>query len=491
MIAPNARAMRGVNMSPYRLFKYALLASAAAIVMEPGPVFAQGRAKAASNAELQARLQALEAQMQTLQSELSAAKAQAASAQASAQATAAAAEPKLIELQKKDEALGAQVAAVEKKLPGDGFKVGDTTVKISGFVKAEALASDFKDGVVARDAFLRDFYVPGQIPVGPGANAGQAFDAHAKQTRLAITVNRAVDKHKLSASVEGDFQSAPGTQFSERTTNATDFALRRAYVTFDNWLFGQDWSTFQNVAVLPETTDFIGPTEGTVFVRQAQARYTRKLNDKVSLQFAAENAETSSITPTSAALVENDSDRIPDFVGRLNFKGKAAEFSLAAIGRELVVDTGAFSDEQFGWGVSAGGKVMLGKKNDVRFMLSGGEGIGRYLGLNFAPDVVAISTGANRRIEKVPVLSGFVAGRFYLSEKVRTTLSFSLQQVDNDRAISPLTANKQVWSAFGNIFYSPVKGFDLGIEYRHAERELENGQKGELNRLHVVAKQSF
>jgi hypothetical protein len=73
-IAPNARAKRGVTMSPYRLFKYALLASAAAIVMEPGPVFAQGRAKAPSNAELQARLQALEAQMQTLQSELSAAK---------------------------------------------------------------------------------------------------------------------------------------------------------------------------------------------------------------------------------------------------------------------------------------------------------------------------------------------------------------------------------------------------------------------------------
>lgn len=89
------------------------------------------------------------------------------------------------------------------------------------------------------------------------------------------------------------------------------------------------------------------------------------------------------------------------------------------------------------------------------------------------------------------MLAGFVAGRFYVSEKVRTTLAYSMQQVDNDRAISPLCANKQVWSAFGNTFYSPVKGFDLGIEYRHAERELENGQKGELDRLHLVAKQGF
>jgi hypothetical protein len=478
-------------MTPLKAFEYALLASAAAIVLDPGPVWAQGRAKLPTNAELQARLQALEAQMQTLQSELASAKQQAASAQASAQATAAANEPKLIELQKKDEALGAQVAAVEKKLPGDGFKVGDATVKITGFVKAEALASDFKNGVVARDALLRDFYVPGQIPVGTGANAGQEFDAHAKQTRIAITVNRAVDKHKLSAYVEGDFQSAPGTQFSERTTNATNFALRRAYVTYDNWLFGQDWSTFQNVGVLPETTDFIGPTEGTVFVRQAQARYTRKLSDTLSLQLAAENAETSSITPLASALIENDSDRIPDFVGRLNFKGKTTEFSLAAIGRELVVDTGAFSDEKFGWGVSAGGKIMLGKKNDIRFMLSGGEGIGRYLGLNFAPDVVTIATGPNRRIESVPVVAGFVAGKFYWTDKVRSTLAYSAQRVDNDRAFTPLTANKEVWSAFGNVFWSPVKGFDLGVEYRHAERELENGQKGELDRLHVVAKQSF
>ena len=43
----------------------------------------------------------------------------------------------------------------------------------------------------------------------------------------------------------------------------------------------------------------------------------------------------------------------------------------------------------------------------------------------------------------------------------------------------------------GNLFWSPTKGFDLGIEYRHGERELVSGAAGQLDRMEFVAKYSF
>ncbi len=43
----------------------------------------------------------------------------------------------------------------------------------------------------------------------------------------------------------------------------------KAYVSWNNWLAGQTWSNFQDVAALPDAVDFVGVTDGTVFVRQA------------------------------------------------------------------------------------------------------------------------------------------------------------------------------------------------------------------------------
>lgn len=478
--------------------KVALLAGAAAIVCAPGPAWAAP--KTASTAELAARVKSLEDALAAVQAELAASRAQAAQAAATAAPKQAATEAKLIELEKKTDAVVAQAAATEKKLPGDGFKVGDATIKITGFVKAEGLYSDFGDGVVAAGALVRDFYLPSQIPVSAGgaAKADPQFDAHAKQTRLALTVTRALDGHKAGAYVEGDFQTTQSAATvvagggSQRTTNGYTFALRRAYLTFDDFLFGQDWTTFQNVGVLPETTDFIGPTEGSVFVRQDQARWTHPLSKAVTLQLSVENPETATATPSSATLTENDQDSAPDVVARLNAKTSLGEFSLAALARELSIDNGVASDSATGWGVSAAGKVPFGakKRNDLRFMVTTGEGVGRYVGLNLAPDALVIGSGAASRLDPVGLTAGFAAVRWYWTDKTRSTVMYAMQSIDNP-ATAAGASTDQVWSAAANLFYSPVKNFDLGIEYRHAERETKNGQSGALDRIHVVAKQAF
>ena len=175
---------------------------------------------------------------------------------------------------------------------------------------------------------------------------------------------------------------------AQRATNPYTPTFRRGFIEYGNLLVGQEWSTFQNIAVLPETTDFVGPLDGTVFNRQALIRYSIPLRTGLTLQVAVENPETETALPANAALVDTDDDRLPDVVARLNWKSTLGDFALAGIARELRTDTLGSGDTALGWGVSGSGKIPIGKRHDLRFMATYGQGIGRYLGLGYVPDAI-------------------------------------------------------------------------------------------------------
>jgi Porin subfamily len=378
--------------------------------------------------------------------------------------------------------------------PTDGFTAtgGTTRVKVGGFVKTVASVSSFSKGDVAGNALGRDFYLPQQIPVS-GTGKYTVNDFSAKQSRFWVNLDTTVAGHSLKAYVETDFQTATGTQGSERTTNGYNLALRRAYVQFDGLTIGQDWSTFQNTAVLPESTDFVGVTEGTTFVRQPLIRYSTPLGKGVTLHISAENPETASALATGPALTENDDDSIPDVAARVNISGGLGDFAIAGLFRQLKVDNGILDDTATGYGVSASGKIFLTKDKayNVSFMATYGSGIGRYVGLNFAPDAIFDATGKLRTVDN---FAAFGAVRLGWTPTVRSNIMVSYQKADYPGGFAAGTFNaynESAWSVAGNVFYTPVKGLDLGIEYRHGERKLVSGVSGSLNRIELAAKFSF
>jgi hypothetical protein len=120
-------------------------------------------------------------------------------------------------------------------------------------------------------------------------------------------------------------------------------------------------------------------------------------------------------------------------------------------------------------------------------MLNYGQGAGRYLGINFAPDAVI----AGNRLHSVDVLSGFAAVKLGWTPKLRSTFTASFQDVNYPDVAIPAAANAGAWSVAGNLFVTPLKGFDVGLEYRHGERELVSGATGDLDRFELAAKYSF
>lgn len=441
--------------------------------------------------ELEARIARLEAAFGAMQGELTATRAE----NAELREAASRAEAKAVQVAT---AVEAAKAAPPPAQP-EGFRSGNTTIKIGGFLKTVATFSRWDDGDVAANALGRDFYLPHQIPIG-GTRESTDSDVNAKHTRLWLNLQSDVAGHTLKGYVETDFQTTASTAISvagggsERTTNGYTLALRRAFVQLDKFTIGQDWSTFQYVAALPESTDFVGTTEGTVFVRQPLVRYSTPLSKETTLHLAVENGETASAGAAGPALTENDDERMPDFVVRLNHAAKFGELSLAGLVRQLSVDNGVVGDRAMAWGASAAGKIWLNgdKTADLRLMATYGQGIGRYVGLNFVPDaIVTPGTGELRRVENFAAMAAL---RLPLAKNVRTNLMGSWQHASypGGFAAGQFNAyNDTAWSVAGNIFWSPVKNVDVGVEYRHGMRELVSGASGQLDRIEFAAKYGF
>lgn len=354
-----------------------------------------------------------------------------------------------------------------------------TTVKIGGYVKLDAMFSDFSDGPVATGA-ARDFYIPSATPVAATTtNSNTYFDMNARQTRVHLATDSKVDGKSLKSYIEIDFMLNP--LGDERISNSYAPRLRHAYIEYDKWLFGQTWSTFQNTASLPESVDFIGNTDAGIFVRQAQVRYTRG-----PWQFSFENPET-----TVAGVGATDDNELPDFVGRYNLKHKNLSMAFAGLLRQLTVnDGGNINDSATGWGISVTGKYVFGNKDDIRFGLNTGGGLGRYIGLNVSSGAAVDS---NNNLEAIDSLGLFGSWRHLWNAKWRSNFMFSTIDIDNNTNLSGIGngTTKGTSSGRANLLYDWAKNLTIGAELALANREVESGTDGDLTRLQFMAMYKF
>lgn len=371
--------------------------------------------------------------------------------------------------------------AIEKG-QGLGFRVGASTIKIGGYFKFDANASKYSGGdPTPTNSAIRYYNSPAGIPVG-GRSEGAQLVYNARETRFSINTETPVGDQKLIGVLELDFLDTP-LLGNERVTSSYVPRIRQGYITYGKFTFGQTWSTFQNVAVLPERTDFIGPTEGVVFVRQPVIRYTDG-----NFQIALEQPETTVQTATGS--IEADDDKAPDLILRYNFKGDWGSAAIAGIGRYLRYDAsvaGGVDDEAIGYGASVSGVIKVGKRDNFNFMVTAGEGIGRYVALNLRDDAVV---DLRNKLDTVGVISGFASFRHFWTEKWRSVLTGGYYKAYNPSAAGVLVTDN-VGSASFETFYSPAKPLTFGLGYRYARRELENGLSGDLNRVQFSAQYNF
>ena len=279
--------------------------------------------------------------------------------------------------------------------------------------------TDTSDGQIATGVG-RDFYVPGVIPVG-GEGESATFDAHARQSRFFLKTATTLDNgKKINGTLEFDMMSTYPIG-DERISNGYAPELRHAFLTYDNWLMGQTWSTFMDLASLPDSLDFIGNTDGAIFDRQAQVRYTSG-----GWQVALENPETTVTPNTGGARIVTDDNSVPDVIVKYHHADSWGSVAVAVMARQLAIESAGIDDTTNGYAVSVSGKYNLSATDDIRFTINSGEGLGRYIGLNTSNDAVLDAAG---KLDAIKVTGYALAYKHAWADKWRSSLIYSAQHL--------------------------------------------------------------
>ena len=374
--------------------------------------------------------------------------------------------------------------------PGS-FRLPDssTSIKLSGYVKFDAVYSDITQGV---DAVANQQTVDTAIPVGPSgtpaSNKTGELSLHARQTRLNLTTSTPTSNGNLTTFIEGDFFGADG---NESVTNSNGFRIRHAYGALGNFLAGQYWTNFFDENAYAETVEFGGPV-GEIFVRQAQARWTQpsatgewsvSLENPESL-FAVSGAP---LTAGSATTFRSDRDHYPDIIGRLKWKNELGTFNAALMARNIRIDSATATDAKWGEGISLTEVVPIGN-DDLRADVNVGNAIGRYQLSGFFPDGYVDATG---KVRLARAKSAYAAYRHFWSPTLRSSLILSASGTDTPGDGTFNGFNKSARSAHVNLIFSPVPRVNLGMELIGERRTVVDGDFGTLRRVQFAAQYLF
>lgn len=397
---------------------------------------------------------------------------------------------------------------------------GNVEFTVGGYAKLSAIYTDTDSGTIAGGAssLARNIYLPSATPVSASnsAESHDSLDFTARESRINFKAKTTQGDHKMGMVLEMDFLGT--TNGNEVVSNSYSPRVRHFFFTFDNWLFGQTWSTFMDTGALAEAVDFLASPEGIVFIRQPQVRYTSG-----DFQIALENPE--SFISGSA---DRDVGVVPDIAANYKVKGDWGHMRLNGLVRLLAVDnaataagaasttitpctaagvpdascvdandtfnaitpgaaaTAAVDETETGFGIGLSGKIKVGTSDDIRFSANYGDGMGRYTSLGVVKDAVLIGDS----IETVKSVAATVAYRHVWNAKSRSNLILSGVDIDNPTGAST-AENKSASSVQINYLYSPVKQITYGIMYLAGEREIESGADGKLDRVQATAKYSF
>ena len=277
----------------------------------------------------------------------------------------------------------------------------EDTVTFGGFIKIDYR---YVDGNVG----YRDFWIGG----------GSVLPEDKSQTKFFANESRINMKFvhgEVTGFVEMDFYGGGG---NEVISNSSHPRLRHAFIKYQDFTFGQTWTTFMNTSALAETADFAGPMVGESFVRNTMIRYNWN-----GLELALENPESwgnDGIDDSPDA--DAASDELPDFVAKYTFKGDWGNVSVSALARQLNFDNG---DDETAIGASIAGRIKTVGKDDFRFQAHFGE-MGRYVGVTAAPDVF------NGEVEETTAY--MAAYRHFWTEDTRSSIFYGyIETEESDR----------------------------------------------------------
>lgn len=365
-------------------------------------------------------------------------------------------------------AVTASPQATETTAPKLNLSKGGAEVNLYGYIRADA-------SYQAKGASTMYNNISG-VPLEHTAEEAQQKDrlhSTVNVTRLGLNFKTPSVAGEVGGKLEMDF-------FGGATRD--QFRIRHAYITLDQWLIGQTWSTFIAPEYYPETVD-AGTFVGGALQRSPMLRYSDKLSANTSFAVAIEDPKY-----TTTSDPDNEM-RMPALVGRLNHKFDNG--SLLS-GRTFMAEKKTSTDKQWAWGVGLGGKYQLSPQTFLKADYYHVKGDGRFL--LWANNSYVIDDQNNIQSNEFDTISAGITHQF--NSQLRSTLGYGYMKAKDDNRFAEiqknnLTQNKELWQGWINAMYNPYKPITLGVEYVYGERETFDGRNGIDNRVNMMATYDF
>ncbi|HIG40874.1 MAG TPA: hypothetical protein EYQ14_10095 [Gammaproteobacteria bacterium] len=127
----------------------------------------------------------------------------------------------------------------------------------------------------------------------------------------------------------------------------------------------------------------------------------------------------------------------------------------------------------------------LHKKDNLKFQLIFGDGIGRYINdLNTLSGLDGVFD-AEGKIRTLPVMAAYIAYQHWWTDALRSSFLYSGVQIDN-YSFQPDNSYYKTERVTGNIVYSPVPRFNVGVELLWGRRTNQDRQDGEAVQMQLT-----
>lgn len=281
------------------------------------------------------------------------------------------------------------------------------------------------------------------------------------------------------------------------------FQLQNAYVQFLGMLAGYNYGNFMDLAAVPTTIDFAGPS-GLVFYRTTQFSYTHKLNDKFRFTVAAEMPSVDAKYNTDdddIDTAESTAQRMPDFVANVQYNwGPSSQIRAAGIVRSMTYNSinnvgDIHAKSVIGWGAQLSSTFTICKKMQFFGQVNYGKGIGQVFNdiSNLNVDIVPDPENP-QKMQVLPMLGWYAGLQYNFSPSVFMSSTYSQSRLYSHNGWP--TENSEYFR-YGqyfviNAFWNITPNLQTGIEYLRGWRTpFKDNAKAHANRMNVMLQYSF
>ena len=343
-------------------------------------------------------------------------------------------------------------------------------LRILGSVRANFNFSD-------QDLLDNQTFNPYNIPTNVN-NLSPNFFGGIEQSRLAFEVTRRTKRMgDAFIRIEGDFKNS-----------SKSFRIRHAYGQMGGALLGQTWSLMNNVTYQPAVVSLDGPAGGSG-LRTPQIRYSRSINNKTIWNVAIEYSLPSLAAPDS--LTTTLLQVIPDLTGRYSYFSDLISFRVAAvvstISGRIESDDVSYS---FGFGASFSGWMKTGEKGKLFLTFNTGRSTSHFIDLFSGNSEDMVFNPNTSLFEALISTSGFLAYSLTLPKDFSTSLSFGVAAITN-HDFQEADAYSHSYNALLNLFWDPIEGARLGIEFANGRRFDFGGSSRRANRVSMLMYYDF